>query len=197
MILTERIHKAINRAAVLHNGQVRRGSEQVPYITHLFSVAILLDAYGADEDTIVAGIFHDSLEDVAGYTYDDLLYDIGAPSAALVQEVTEPHADKTLHYIEDWQRRKESYLTVLRSGTRGARMVAAADKIHNIESLIYGAHENKEGFFAHFTEEAAARTMWFFDNVGELFTGYIPVSMYEHFTRVKEELRSLYRERYI
>ena len=68
---TSHIQKAINKAADLHRGQIRKG-DGLPYIVHPFSVALILLKYTNDEDIIAAGLLHDVLEDVEGYEYEDL-----------------------------------------------------------------------------------------------------------------------------
>ena len=64
MELTKKIQKAINLASKLHHGQIRKGDGELPYISHPFSVAWILNQYTDNEDIIVAGILHDILEDV-------------------------------------------------------------------------------------------------------------------------------------
>ena len=53
-------------ACRLHLNQVRKADEGLPYISRLFSVAWILSSYTDDEDTIIAGLLHDILEDVPG-----------------------------------------------------------------------------------------------------------------------------------
>ena len=49
---TSHIQKAINKAADLHRGQIRKG-DGLPYIVHPFSVALILSNYTDDEDIII------------------------------------------------------------------------------------------------------------------------------------------------
>ena len=55
MKLTAKIQKAIDLASMLHIGQVRKGNDDLPYISHPFSVAWILSEYTDDEDVVVAG----------------------------------------------------------------------------------------------------------------------------------------------
>ncbi len=64
--LTQRLREAINMACRLHPNQVRKADEGLPYISRPFSVAWILSSYTDDEDTIIAGLLHDILEDVPG-----------------------------------------------------------------------------------------------------------------------------------
>mgnify|MGYP003348199549 CR=1 FL=1 len=56
---TPQIKKAIQFAARKHHGQFRRETEPLPYITHLFSVALLVAEDGAVEQ--VADEFQDAI----------------------------------------------------------------------------------------------------------------------------------------
>lgn len=76
-LLTLRLRAAINIARRLHLNQARNADEGLPYISHPFSVAWILSSYTDDEDTVIAGLLHDILEDVPGYYYNDLQKDFG------------------------------------------------------------------------------------------------------------------------
>ena len=61
MIYNAQIERAIKKAATLHRAQNRKGEDDLPYVTHLFSVAVILSQYTSDEDVIVAGLLHDTI----------------------------------------------------------------------------------------------------------------------------------------
>src|SRR4028119_1408989 len=75
---SDRINHAFAFAAKHHDRQVRKGT-RLPYLTHPANVAVILTSYGQDEDTIVAGILHDVIEDCVRehYTRDMLEQRIG------------------------------------------------------------------------------------------------------------------------
>lgn len=139
MFLTAKIEQAIVRATVLHQGQTRKGSD-VPYIIHPFAVAFLLAHYTDDEDVIIAGLLHDVLEDVATYTSEDMRREFGERVLAIVTEVTEDFtlAEREDHTLrkDSWRMRKEKYLASLANDSHEALLVASADKIHNLRSLL-------------------------------------------------------------
>ena len=70
---SDRINHALAFAAKHHDQQVRKGT-RLPYLTHPANVAIILTRYGQDDDTVVAGILHDVIEDCVrdGFTRDML-----------------------------------------------------------------------------------------------------------------------------
>ena len=59
---SDRINHAFAFAAKHHDRQVRKGT-RLPYLTHPANVAVILTRYDRDEDTVVAGILHDVIED--------------------------------------------------------------------------------------------------------------------------------------
>ena len=127
---TPEIKKAIQFAARKHAGQLRLEHEPLPYITHLFSAAILVAEDGATPDeVIIATLLHDTLEDTET-TEEELERAFGPRVLELVKAVTEPKE------VEDWKERKKRYLAQLTLGPDDALLVSMADKIDNIESKL-------------------------------------------------------------
>ncbi len=65
MILTPKIRSAIRFAIKTHEvdqKQARKGKD-IAYIGHPLTVGLILARAGANEDTIIAGILHDTIED--------------------------------------------------------------------------------------------------------------------------------------
>lgn len=143
MLYSYRIEQAIRAAAVLHQGQVRKGKSPYPYVTHPFAVACIIADYTDDEDTIIAGLLHDTLEDTE-YSEKELKTDFGPRVLEIVLGVTEDKEAKT------WQARKASYLAALKHAPLESYIVAAADKIHNLRSVVEEYHEDPEGYLRTF-----------------------------------------------
>jgi (p)ppGpp synthase/HD superfamily hydrolase len=161
MIFTPRLDEAIKLASRLHREQTRSDNERTPYVSHLVAVAAILSSVTDDEDIIIAGLMHDSLEDVPHYTYDSLVADCGARVADIVTHVTEPlDANKDVSDQLPWLTRKEAYLAVLRSGGVESAMVSSADKIHNTESFIRDI-QKEDGVFASRFSSSARNRLWF------------------------------------
>jgi 5'-deoxynucleotidase YfbR-like HD superfamily hydrolase len=139
MKITSQIQRAINLAARLHEGQTRRDKARTPFIVHPFSVATILCTYTNKEEVIIAGLLHDVLEDVSHkkYSEKDMRRDFGHRVTNIVKEVTEkkfllPKRDD----VQKWMRKKKYYLKHLEKASKEALLVSAADKIHNLRSLI-------------------------------------------------------------
>lgn len=123
--ITER---AIRTAAYHHRHQLRKGDEVTPYVAHLFAVALIVAGYTDDSEVIAAALLHDTLEDT-GYTATQLTADFGERICQLVKGVTEDKSER------DWVKRKQDYLQNLRTAPAGSQLIAAADKIHNVQSM--------------------------------------------------------------
>ncbi|MEK7088442.1 MAG: HD domain-containing protein [Patescibacteria group bacterium] len=136
MTLTPKIQKAINLAARLHREHTRIGLN-LPYIVHPYSVACLVSEYNDNENLICAALLHDVLEDVEGYNFKELRRDFGVQAAKLVKEVTEDRTDLEESWTlrDSWKKRKAVYLKSLRSASKEALLIYAADTTHNLQSL--------------------------------------------------------------
>jgi (p)ppGpp synthase/HD superfamily hydrolase len=120
---------AFDRAAVWHAAQKRKyPGADVPYVSHLASVAAILSRHGFGEEVVAAGALHDCMED-AGVSYDELDRQFGTRVAELVRHVSEP--DKSL----PWEQRKAAYLEHFRVKPWEAQAITLADKIDNFRSI--------------------------------------------------------------
>ncbi len=165
MLLTPRLDEAIKLASRLHSSQVRKDNAQTPYISHLVGVAMLISSVTDDEDIIIAGLMHDSLEDVPNYTYEQLVLDCGQRVAGIVSHVTEPlDANKADNEQLPWLVRKEAYLEHLRSGDIESAIVSSADKIHNTESFVCDFKKEGDSYAARFHSSIKNR-LWFHEQV--------------------------------
>ena len=81
----EGIKKAYETAEKMHKGQFRKSGE--PYIIHPVETAKILAGLGMDEQTIIAGLLHDVVEDTE-YTEEQLKAEFGEEVALLVDGVT-------------------------------------------------------------------------------------------------------------
>jgi hypothetical protein len=121
------INKAIIFATKAHDGQYRKGTE-IPYIVHPYAVAMILMKAGCNEELIVAGLLHDIIEDTT-LKFEDIEREFGVKVAEIVVGCSEP--DKSL----SWKERKEHTLHYLKTAPEEIRLVACADKLHNVRSI--------------------------------------------------------------
>jgi (p)ppGpp synthase/HD superfamily hydrolase len=137
---SDRINHAFAYAAKHHDRQVRKGT-RLPYLTHPANVAVILTRYGQDEETVLAGILHDVIEDCVNekYTRETLEQRIGEKFGATVLDtvlaVTHRRLDDEGVELSS-EERKDDYLERLALASDRARWVCAADKVHNGSSII-------------------------------------------------------------
>ncbi|MCA9363558.1 bifunctional (p)ppGpp synthetase/guanosine-3',5'-bis(diphosphate) 3'-pyrophosphohydrolase [Candidatus Kaiserbacteria bacterium] len=151
---TYKIEQAIKAAALLHQDQLRKGDQNLPYITHLMAVTVILRDYTKDEDALVAALLHDTIEDT-DYTMEELETDFGKNVAKIVATVTEP--DNTGDKKIPWVDVKKTYARQIKNGPIEAVMVAAADKIHNFRSIVETYYEDHDGFLRDFGTDLDSR----------------------------------------
>ncbi|MBI4377978.1 MAG: bifunctional (p)ppGpp synthetase/guanosine-3',5'-bis(diphosphate) 3'-pyrophosphohydrolase [Nitrospinae bacterium] len=132
----ERIYKAIQFASKAHEGQKRKGKNPAPYIAHPVFVGMELLRLGCDENTVIAGILHDTLEDTH-LNRDVIKREFGERVLTLIEAVTEPK-DSSMTKEEKkrtWEPRKNVYLEQLKSASVEARAVACIDMWANMLEL--------------------------------------------------------------
>ena len=149
MTYTYKILNAIKFSIKTHEvyqKQKRKGKD-IPYITHPLTVGLILAGAGADEDTVVAGILHDTIEDSIAdkkVTRAMLVQRFGDAVADMVIAVTEP--DKDL----PWEERKSEALEHIKIFSHGALLVKSADIISNASELINDYDQSGEKVFERF-----------------------------------------------
>lgn len=134
------INHALAFAAKHHDQLVRKGT-RAPYLTSAPNVAVILTRYGQDDETIVAGILYDAVEDCVrdGYTQDMLDQRIGdkfgAEALETVLSVVERRFDDDgVELAAD--ERKEDLLVRLADASPRARWVLVANLVHGAGTLL-------------------------------------------------------------
>lgn len=136
---SDTINHAFAFAAKHHDRQVRKGTK-LPYLTQPANIAVILTRYDRDDDTVVAGILHDVVEDCVrdGYTNEMLEQRIGQKFGAsvlqTVLEITHRRLDDDGVELSS-EDRKEDYIARLATAGESARWVCAADNLHNARSI--------------------------------------------------------------
>lgn len=165
---TARLDKAIRIAAWAHEqaGQHRKGSD-LPYITHPFGVMTIASTVTDDEDTLIACLLHDVLEDVDSsiYSEDQMRQDFGDKVLAYVKDVTKDDS------ISDWDERSKAYLDHLEyAAADAAVIVSAADKIHNLLSVLVDYDEVGEELWQRFSKQNSDAQVWWYESILAVIT---------------------------
>jgi GTP pyrophosphokinase len=133
---TKRVERAIKLAEKAHSGQFRATGE--PYIVHPKAVLKILEGWGMDEDTLVAGVLHDTVEDT-DLTLDDIKDEFGESVAFLVDGVTKlGSARKGMRDIDTYlPETKDNLIRLLVALGADIRVliIKLADRLHNMRTL--------------------------------------------------------------
>lgn len=158
---TPQIKKAIQFAARKHHGQLRIEAGPLPYITHLFSVALLVAEDGASDDVVTAALLHDTLEDTPT-TREEIVAAFNEEVALLVEAVTEIKEADGNEFT--WKERKINYLKNLETAPDDAVLIAVADKVDNIESKLEAFHKEGAALLARW-KQPPAEYLWYHGEV--------------------------------
>jgi (p)ppGpp synthase/HD superfamily hydrolase len=168
-MFSRRYEAALALAARRHDGQRRKGGD-LPYLTHLVHVARLLEPFG--EDAVIAGLLHDVLEDTCKTAEElsevSILIEktFGPEILEAVRAVSEDKFDDKGEKIP-WRPRKQKYIAHLHGAPMLAVQVSAADKIHNMATLILELEEKGPAIWQKF-RAGVEDSIWFYEGVSEV-----------------------------
>lgn len=131
-----RLEKAIAVATKAHEGQLRKTGE--PYIIHPLAVMKILQEWNMDEDTIIAGVLHDTVEDT-DLTLKEIEEQFGKDVAFLVNGVTKlSKARKGMRDLDEYlPQTGDNLLKLLIATGQDIRVliIKLADRLHNLRTL--------------------------------------------------------------
>ncbi|QDU04304.1 GTP pyrophosphokinase [Gimesia chilikensis] len=143
------VENAIRVAAEAHKSQKRKSSG-IPYIAHPMGVCLILVKAGFHEESILAAAaLHDVIEDTS-LTFEDLEGTFSDEVLQYVREMTEEK--ETLEGAKrSWRDRKRDHIEVMQQASLGARAIELADKLHNLEAMLFDLQtEDRAEFWGHF-----------------------------------------------
>jgi len=149
----------------VHSGQRRKGTG-IPYIAHILGVAAIALEYGADEDEAIGALLHDAAEDGGG---EATLAEIRARFGDSVGDIVLGCSDSLVEDPEDklpWRERKENYLAHLEHANASVCLVSAADKLHNVRSIIRDYREHGDEVWERFQGKRDG-TLWYYEIVAD------------------------------
>lgn len=182
-MLDQRFLDAVDYATRLHAGQARKGT-RVPYVAHLLGVASIVLAEGADEDMAIAALLHDAVEDQGGKpTLREIERRFGARVARLVEACTD--ADSMPK--PPWKDRKARYIASIRHEPADARLISAADKLHNARDILADYRQHGEQVWQRF-RGGREGTLWYYRSLVEAFRAAGGNRLVDELDRVVSEL---------
>ncbi|MGV7221665.1 MAG: RelA/SpoT family protein [Nitrospinales bacterium] len=134
------IYDAYLYTAKAHRGQSRKSGEA--YLSHPMEVAFNLTRLKMDEETVAAGLLHDTIEDTLS-TPEEIIDGFGEEVYSLVDGVTKIGQVKLASREE---KQAENYRKMILAMARDIRviMIKLADRTHNMETLDSVSAEQKK-----------------------------------------------------
>jgi (p)ppGpp synthase/HD superfamily hydrolase len=155
---------ALALASELHGEQRRKGPGNVPYVAHLLAVAAIVLEHGGDEEDAIAALLHDAPEDQGGRP---TLERIRRLQGERVAAIVEACCDTLESPKPPWRTRKEPYVARLMGAPRSVRLVAAADKLHNLLGLLADIEARGAVAFDRFEKSSRHDQVWYYNACGE------------------------------
>jgi len=151
------LQRAFQYAAEKHAGQTRKKTA-VPYLSHLMAVASLVLEAGGDEDMAIAALLHDVVEDCGGMPrLHEVRTQFGPRVAKIVDGCTDSFGDPKPEWIE----RKKGYLCEVKGADAETRLVSAADKLHNVRTILADYRQDGESIWKRFSGKKEG-TLWYY-----------------------------------
>ena len=155
--LGPRLQSAFRYAAAKHAGQTRKQTA-VPYLSHLMAVASLVLEAGGDEDMAIAALLHDVVEDCGGMPrLREVRKKFGLRVAKIVEGCTDSFGDPK----PEWMERKKGYLREVKDADAETRLVSAADKLHNVRTILADYRRDGESVWKRFLGKREG-TLWYY-----------------------------------
>jgi GTP pyrophosphokinase len=135
----ERLQRAYVFTAKVHHGQERLSGE--PYLIHPLEVAGILLDLNVDEDTIIAGLLHDTLEDTLT-TREEIERLFGPRVAFLVEGLTKI---ARIEFRSAREQQAENFRKMLIAMSEDIRilMIKLSDRLHNMRTIQYMKEESR------------------------------------------------------
>ena len=134
-----RLSAAYDMARLAHSGQLRKDGS--PYVTHCVAAADISVDMGLDEDSIVAALLHDVIEDTQ-LTHHDIARQFGEPVANIVEGVTKL---TRVQYTSKEDEQMENLRKMLMAMSKDIRviLIKIADRLHNMRTMAYQTEEKQ------------------------------------------------------
>ena len=187
--LGPRFDEAFRFAAEMHAAQTRKKTD-VPYISHLMSVAALVMEAGGDEDQTIAALLHDVVEDCGG---EPVLEEVRQRFGDRVASIVEGCTDAYTIPKPPWKQRKLDYLEVLRRADDDIRLVSAADKLHNVRTILADYRTEGDRVWERFSGRKDG-TLWYYRAVLDVLRHGRSNRLVDELQRVVTELETLARK---
>ena len=185
------VERAFTKAARQFAGETRKETD-IPYLSHLMSVAALVMEAGGDEVQVAAAFLHDSAEDKGGEAeLGRIEAEFGAEVAAIVRDLSDSLVDTTAGQTKEaWGLRKQRYIEHLREAPERSLVVSAADKLHNARCILSDLRQHVD-VWNRFNENDPERQLGYYRSLAAVFHERLHSPLSDELNRTVAELERL------
>ena len=169
------IQCAARYAEDAHADDIRKGSN-VPYVSHLWSVGALIMENGGDSNQIAAGLLHDVVEDHGGIKrLEEVRALFGDDVADMVEHLSDSVVDTDAGEAKlPWPGRKTAYVARLATIDDRTALVSAADKLHNLRSIVADYQQVGPELWQRFMVHEADAHLWYYRSLVATLAPRVP-----------------------
>ena len=180
------IDRAIGFAARAHQKQMRKTGKSMPYIAHPFGVAMILQQMDCSEEVVAAGLLHDTVEDTE-VKIEEIRALFGREVADIVAGCTELAKGNYR-----WEERKTHMIESLRDASIEIKLVAAADKYHNLSHTLASIKTTGPKIWEQFGQ-GKEQQAWYYRSVFEsIMTNVSAPDGHRIFRQLEEVISKLF-----
>lgn len=145
-LLSDAFDRALLLATAHHRRQLRKGTD-VPYVSHLLSVAALTLEMGGTETEAIAALLHDAVEDGGG---PPMLAQIETEFGADAARIVAANSDSDSEPKPPWSERKRAYIASIAHKQPDELRVSLADKLHNARAILLDYRTQGDALWSRF-----------------------------------------------
>ncbi len=180
----EKINEAIKFATDCHAGQLRKMAN-TPYILHPMEVATIIATMTTDEDVIIAGLLHDTVED-CNVDPKRIRETFGSRVYALVLSETEDRLS-VRPPADTWLERKEETLLALQyTKERDVKILWLADKLSNIRSFYRGFLKIGNEIWSGLNQKDPKMQEWYYRTIAQHLSELSDTAAYSEYVALVE-----------
>ena len=158
----------------------------MPYIAHPIGVAMILQQMGCSEEVVSAGLLHDTVEDT-DVRIEEIRALFGQEVAEIVAGCTElPKSNN------HWEERKTHMIESLRDASIEIKLVAAADKYHNLSHTLASIKSTGPKIWDQFGQ-GKEKQAWYYRSVFDSIMNNVSApDDYQIFRQLEEVINEIF-----
>ena len=175
----DKLNEAIAFATKCHAGQLRKLAH-TPYILHPMEVAAIISTITANEDVMIAGLLHDTIEDCDADPME-IRSKFGPRVAALVQSETE---DKLAARpaSETWmERKRDSLLMLENTPDSDVKILWLGDKLSNMRSFAREYRKYGDKIWEALNQKDPKMQEWYYRAIAENLKDFSDTAAYAEY----------------